>query len=79
MGFCEAGLVVNTAVFAMFGAVVLRAGNRYRRKVTATSKAWRRALDANAVLDGGGAEERGSAALWAYHGYSHVSMSDHVE
>eukprot|EP00873_Tetraselmis_striata_P016884 jgi/Tetstr1/437148/TSEL_025908.t1 len=59
--------------------VMVRASARYRREVTATSRAGRRAFGANAVSDGGGTAERSSAAAWANRGYTQASMNDHVE
>eukprot|EP00873_Tetraselmis_striata_P038320 jgi/Tetstr1/458584/TSEL_044987.t1 len=63
----------------MFVTVMVRTSARYRRKVTATSRAGRRAFGANAVSDGGGTAERSSAATWANRGYTQASMNDHVE
>eukprot|EP00873_Tetraselmis_striata_P019274 jgi/Tetstr1/439538/TSEL_027967.t1 len=79
MHFSEASRLGNTTVLAMFVAVMVRASARYRRKVTATSRAGRRAFGANAVSDGGGTAERSSAAAWANRGYTQASMNDHVE
>eukprot|EP00873_Tetraselmis_striata_P023141 jgi/Tetstr1/443405/TSEL_031418.t1 len=79
MHFGEASRLGNTTVLAMFVAVMVRASARYRRKVTATSRAGRRAFGANAVSDGGGTAERSSAAAWANRGYTQASMNDHVE
>eukprot|EP00873_Tetraselmis_striata_P004177 jgi/Tetstr1/424441/TSEL_001462.t1 len=59
--------------------VMVRASARYRREVTATSRAGRRGFGANALSDGGGAEERSSAAAWGNRGYTQASMNDHVE
>eukprot|EP00873_Tetraselmis_striata_P009299 jgi/Tetstr1/429563/TSEL_019463.t1 len=39
MPYCEASHLGNTTVLAMFVAVMVWASNRYRRKVTAMSKA----------------------------------------
>eukprot|EP00873_Tetraselmis_striata_P040269 jgi/Tetstr1/460533/TSEL_005791.t1 len=75
----EASRLGNTTVLAVFVAVMVRASARYRREVTATSRAGRRAFGANAVSDGGGAEERSSAAAWGNRGYTQASMNDHVE
>eukprot|EP00873_Tetraselmis_striata_P020841 jgi/Tetstr1/441105/TSEL_029373.t1 len=79
MHFGEASRLGNTTVLAMFVAVMVRASARYRREVTATSRAGRRAFGANAVSDGGGTAERSSAAAWANRGYTQASMNDHVE
>lgn len=79
MQLCKASRLGNTTVLAMYVAVVLRASTRYILKVTATGKAGRRAFGVNAVSDGGGAEERSSAAIWANERYSLVSMNNRVE
>eukprot|EP00873_Tetraselmis_striata_P005557 jgi/Tetstr1/425821/TSEL_016199.t1 len=79
MHFSEASRLGNTTVLAMFVAVMVRASARYRREVTATSRAGRRAFGANAVSDGGGTAGRSSAAAWANRGYTQASMNDHVE
>eukprot|EP00873_Tetraselmis_striata_P016707 jgi/Tetstr1/436971/TSEL_025743.t1 len=79
MHFSEASRLGNTTVLTMSVAVMVRASARYRREVTATSKAGRRAFGANAVSDGGGTAERSSAAAWANRGYTQASMNDHVE
>eukprot|EP00873_Tetraselmis_striata_P045218 jgi/Tetstr1/465482/TSEL_010166.t1 len=79
MHFSEASRLGNTTVLAMFVAVMVRASARYRREVTATSRAGRRAFGANAVSDGGGTAERSSATAWANRGYTQASMNDHVE
>lgn len=78
----EAGPLGHTTMLAMFVAVVHKSVQRYRRKVTATSKAGRRAFGANAVSDGGGRARRAQrcAAAWANKRYGQMtSMNELVE
>lgn len=75
MPYCEASHLGNTTVLAMFVAVMVWASNRYRRKVTAMSKAGLGATRCRMAVG-----HLGCGARWCCHvGESWLHTDKHAE